>query len=111
MDQKEVIKVILHERKHQQLGAKVDTTHIKDIDDFTMGDALSAMQYNLDKCREFWYNGKAPNYPKAMHYIRKIAALCIQEGESRGMPMRPTEEINPSMISAMNEEWRRLNDG
>lgn len=61
------------------------------IEDFHLGDALSAMQYNLDKAREAWYSHSKPHVG-AMGYIRKIVALGVRMGLLNGIPPRLTNE-------------------
>ncbi len=57
------------------------------IKDFHVGDALSAIQYNLDKARDEWYNGSSP-HQESMEFIRKITAIGVKMGMVNGMPPR-----------------------
>jgi hypothetical protein len=57
------------------------------IADFHLGDALSAIRYNLSKAEEEWYKGAAP-HAASMKYLRKVAGLCVMMGEIHGMPER-----------------------
>ncbi len=57
------------------------------IENFRIGDALSAMQVNLAKAHAVWYADSAP-YQNTMTYLRKIAAICVNMGEQYGMPER-----------------------
>lgn len=61
------------------------------IEDFHVGDGLSAIQYNLDKAREEWYKNASP-HESAMSFIRKITAIGIKLGIANGMPMRETKQ-------------------
>lgn len=86
MKREQVYKVIDSERDFQEAGkAYQDHPHI--TEDFNLGDAISAIQVNLDLARTLWYNSRLP-WPSAMDYIRKIAGLCVQAGEQYGMPER-----------------------
>jgi hypothetical protein len=60
------------------------------IENFNLGDALSAMRYNLDKAQEAWYNNAHP-HQESMEYIRKITALGVRMGKEKGMPHREVE--------------------
>jgi hypothetical protein len=57
------------------------------IEDFHVGDALSAIRYNLNKAEDCWYIGSTP-HQDAITYLRKIAAICVNIGEKYGMPSR-----------------------
>lgn len=57
------------------------------IEDMHLGDALSAIQFNLDKARAVWYKGSAP-HTEAMVYLRKIGGLVVKMGERYGMMER-----------------------
>lgn len=86
MTRKEVYHSIDTEREYQELG-KTDVNQPHMIKDLHIGDAISAIQYNLDKAREEWYKGAVP-HTGAMTYLRKVAGLCVQAGEEYGMPER-----------------------
>ena len=85
MKREEVFKVISDERDYQELQKQNDNSHI--VEDFPLSSGLEAIRYNLEKANEAWYLGKDP-YPSAMDYIRKIAAICVQMGESYEIPTR-----------------------
>ena len=46
------------------------------IEDFHIGDTLSAIQYNLDNARREWYRGAVP-HTEAIEFLRKIAASAV----------------------------------
>lgn len=85
IDQSEIISAILQERHYQK--QQLNDPSRKDIIDLRMGEILSAITYNLHKAIEQWYKDSEP-YTETSHYLRKIAALCIQSGEKYGMPNR-----------------------
>ncbi len=82
----EVYDAVDSERKFQD-KMTADLTRPDMIEDFHLGDALSAIQYNLRKAEEAWYISAKP-HTDAMKYLRKIAALCVKQGEKEGMPKR-----------------------
>jgi hypothetical protein len=63
-----------------------DPSHPEMVD-IGLGDTMVAIQYNIDKAIEEWYREGAP-YPRAMNYMRKVAALAVRAGEKFGMPER-----------------------
>lgn len=85
MERNEVFDIISIERNYQENNKLNPQSHI--VEDFNLGDALSAIQYNLDIARSEWYGGKKPHL-NSMEYLRKIAAICVQMGEIYGMPER-----------------------
>jgi hypothetical protein len=85
--QRQVVYEAIDTERDYQEKMKADSKRPDIIEDFHVGDALSAIQYNLDLARVSWYQGSAP-HPLAMEYLRKIAGLCVQAGEVYGMPNR-----------------------
>jgi len=85
MERKEVYEAIDTERDYQQQGETKQDSHI--VEEFDIAHGLNAIQYNLDKAREIWYNGHEP-HQEAMDYFRKIAGICVNIGEKKGMPKR-----------------------
>jgi len=57
------------------------------IKDFHLGDALSAIQHNLNKAHETWYKGSDP-HTNTMELFRKISALCVAQMEKYGVDKR-----------------------
>lgn len=86
MDRVEVYKTIDGERAYQD-AATADPNRPDMIEDFHVGDALTAIRYNLAKAEEQWYKGAVP-HTDAMQYIRKIAGICVKLGETHEMPKR-----------------------
>jgi hypothetical protein len=87
MQREEVYKAIDTEREYQiKMTANPERPDM--IEDFHVGDALTAIQYNLNKAVDEWYKGSVP-HQDTIKYLRKIAALCVLCGESHGMPKRP----------------------
>lgn len=85
MERSEVYKAIDTERDYQEAGLKKEDSHI--VEEFDIAHGLNAIQYNLDKAREIWYNGHAP-HEETMDMLRKIAGICVNLGEKKGMPER-----------------------
>ena len=85
-----VYKVIDSERNYQENQKLINESHV--VEDFPLSSAMEAIRYNLDKANQAWYNEQKP-YPTAMEYIRKISAICVQMGESYGMPERDAELV------------------
>lgn len=86
MKRQEVYKIIDQERDYQdKLIADNRRKDIKPV--LTVGETISAIDYNLTEARGFWYHNSDPQ-KKSMEYIRKIAALCVQLAESYDMPER-----------------------
>jgi len=86
MTREEVYKVIDTERDFQEKMI-ADPTRPDMIQDLHVGDTITAIQYNLNKALEAWYKGSVP-HQYTMEFLRKIAALCVQAGETYGMPQR-----------------------
>jgi hypothetical protein len=89
MKREEVYAAIDSERDYQDAGLKKEDSHI--VEEFDIAHALNAIQYNLDKAREVWYNGHEP-HQDTMNYLRKIAGICVNIGEKKGMPKREVEQ-------------------
>jgi hypothetical protein len=89
MKREDVYKVIDTERDFQE-KLKADDSRPDMIPDLHVGDTLAAIQYNLNLAITVWYQGSAP-HQGAMEYLRKIAGLCVQAGETYEMPKRATK--------------------
>jgi len=88
MNRKDVYAAIDTERDFQIEMSK--NPHRPDmVSQLSMGDTITAIQFNLRKVTNAWYREAAP-YPCSMDFIRKIAALCVQAGENHGMAPRET---------------------
>lgn len=96
MDRNEVYESIDSERNYQEFQKQNKQSHV--VRDFPMGSAISAIEYNLNKVRDMWYNTTDPHMD-SMEYFRKIAAICVQMGERYGMPPRTD---NPKSIDNEN---------
>ncbi len=57
------------------------------LKDFHIGDALTAIDYNLHQAKILWYYDSAP-YTNTLDLLRKIAALIVKQGMKHGMPER-----------------------
>lgn len=84
--QEQVMEAVQTELDYQNKATQ-DPSQTHMIEDFHVGDSLSAMQYNLDKAREQWYKGSTP-HQGCMEFIRKITAIGIKMGMTNGMPHR-----------------------
>jgi len=82
---KRVYDAIDSERDFQEVNKANPDSHI--VEDFNLGDAISAIHVKLDIARGRWYSGVIP-HEKSMEELRKIAAICVQMGEKYGMPCR-----------------------
>jgi hypothetical protein len=59
------------------------------IEDFDIRAALTAIRVNLRKAEEAWYvDNPTTEYQPTMEYLRKIAGICVNQGEKYGMPDR-----------------------
>jgi len=86
MKREEVFKVISGERDYQD--AQVANPERPDmIEDFHVGDGMTAIQYNLDLAVMKWYTGAVP-HQDALEYLRKVAGIIVQLGEKYGLPER-----------------------
>ena len=81
----DVYAAIESERLYQLKKEDSDDSHI--VSSLNMGGILTAIQYNLTKAQETWYNEKEP-YSNTTELLRKIAALCVKAGEDYGMANR-----------------------
>lgn len=86
MERTKVYDIIDGEREYQDLMTR-NSDRPDMIEDFHLGDALSAIQFNLDVARKEWYTGAVP-HQDAMAYIRKIAAISVKMMEVHGAPER-----------------------
>ena len=86
MNFNEVIQVIGTERQYQELMEQEPDSHV--ITNFNLGDALLAIEFNLEKAKEAKYPNIDPEYKECMEYLRKVAAICVKMGEKYGMPKR-----------------------
>lgn len=86
MNREEVYKSIDTERTFQD-KLTADPSRPDMIEDFHVGDGLTAIDYNLRKAQEAWYVGAVP-HKDAMKYLRKIAGIIVKLGEVHGLPPR-----------------------
>lgn len=86
MERTQVYKALDSERDYQE-QTTADPNRPDMIEDFHLGDALTAIRYNLRKAEEAWYIGAVP-HQEAMKYVRKIGGICVKMGETLGMPER-----------------------
>ena len=86
MKREDVYKAIDSERNFQDRNIKaVDRPDT--IPDLHLGDTIAAIQYNLDKARDAWYNNAKP-HKESMGFLRKVCGLAVQIAEKQGMPER-----------------------
>lgn len=85
MFRNEVFDKISQERDYQERNQTNPKSHI--VEDFNLGDALTAIDYNLGLAKSSWYHNQTP-HRDAMEYMRKIAAICVSMGEKYEMPQR-----------------------
>lgn len=85
MERKEVYLAIDSERDYQIENTDSVGSHI--VSNFSMGDTLSAIKFNLDKAIQEWYKETSP-YHNTTDLLRKISGLCVQAGEKYGMKKR-----------------------
>lgn len=57
------------------------------IEDFHVGDGLSAIEHLVGEARREWYKGAAPHGP-AMDLLRKVAGVIVKLGETYRLPYR-----------------------
>lgn len=81
----DVFNIINTEREYQLKFEDKENSHI--VSSLNMGGILTAIQHNLNKAQNEWYNEKDP-YVKTSDFLRKIAALCVKAGEDYGMTER-----------------------
>jgi len=81
----EVFDIISKERDYQEANKTNEESHI--VEDFNLGDALTAIDYNSTLAKEAWYLNKTP-HTATMEYLRKIAAISVSMGEEYGMGRR-----------------------
>lgn len=86
MSREEVFGVLSNERDFQNQAVR-DPSRPDMIEDFHVGDGLTAINYNLRKAEEAWYKGAVP-HTEAMDYLRKVAGIIVQLGERYGIPER-----------------------
>lgn len=89
MKREKVYEAVDSERDFQD-RLSMDETRPDMIEDFHVGDAISAIEYNITKARKAWYFGSKP-HENAMKYMRKIAAIIVKQGEVNGMPFRDAD--------------------
>ena len=87
MTKEGVIRVILDERDYQDHEIAGERADMFVLD---MGSALSAIQHNVNKALEVWYKDDPLEgaYQNTLEYLRKVAALIVNQGEIHGMPRR-----------------------
>lgn len=86
MKREEVFDIVSGERDFQNLMV-AHPSRPDVIEDFHIGDGLTAINYNLRKAEEAWYKGAVP-HTEAMDYLRKVAGIIVQLGERYGIPER-----------------------
>lgn len=85
MERGNVFEIIDSEREHQEYNKVLADSHI--VDDFPLSAGMEAIRFNLEKAMKAWYVNQKP-YAEAMESIKKIAAICVQMGETYGMKPR-----------------------
>jgi hypothetical protein len=86
LTEEQVFNILSGERRFQKKMV-ADPSRPDMIEDFHVGDGLTAINYNLRKAEEAWYKGAVP-HKEAMEYLRKVAGIVVQLGERYGMPER-----------------------
>jgi hypothetical protein len=109
MTRQEVYTVIDSERDFQE-HAITDPRRPDMIEDLHVGDTISAIEYNLHWARIAWYKGAVP-HTEAMEFLRKIAALCVQAGETYGMPVREISIPPGTQNPLTREDWNDIANG
>lgn len=90
----EVVRAVKSERVFQDVMSGTDLRPDM-LETMSMGDLLGAIDVNINKAKNIWYN-EAPPYPETMNMLRKVAALAVKAGEQFGMPDRQLNLPNPS---------------
>jgi hypothetical protein len=88
MERNDVYNVVDTERDFQETysGTKARPDMLPEM---SMGDIISAMEYNMIEAKKIWYRDSPP-YQNTMEYIRKLLALGVKAGEQYGIPERKT---------------------
>ena len=88
MDRNVVYKALDTEREYQDEMIASDA-RADMVDNFSLGQAILAMEHLLAEARSFWYvDNPQENFQTTMHRIRKVAGVAVQMGEKYGMPDR-----------------------
>lgn len=88
MEQSQVLEAIIGEREFQAAQtARPDRPDM--VEDFDIAKALNAIRVNLRKAEDAWYkDNPEASYQDTMEFLRKIAGICVSQGERYGMPER-----------------------
>lgn len=87
MKREEVYKAIDSEREF--VDALIENENRHDMMRLKMGEALTAIRYNLNKAEEEYYTDSGfEKYQRTLEYLRKVAGLIVDQGEQNGMPSR-----------------------
>lgn len=88
MNRTDVYKVIDTEREYQ-IKETVNPDRPDMVEEFGLGQAMFAIQAIMNQAAQVWYKDTpVTQYENTMHYVRKIAGVCVQMGEKYGMPER-----------------------
>lgn len=87
MTREEVYRTIDSERDFVE--SLIEDPNRPDMNRLKMGEALTAIRYNLVKAEEEYYtDAPSYNYQRTLRYLRKIAGLIVDQGEQNNMPSR-----------------------
>ena len=85
MERKEVYSAIDSERNYQD---KMPDDRSIRKNNLSQAERLLLIQVCVDRASELWYKEAGETLVSVSEQFRKIAALCVQDGEQNGMPSR-----------------------
>ncbi len=85
MDRKDVYNAIDGERDYQDSMGPERTTQDSVL---SQAEMMSIMRVYIRDAEYIWYKNPGVSLPEVSDLFRKIAALCVQDGERNGMPSR-----------------------
>ena len=88
MKREQVYKALDTEREYQD-NATADDARSDMVDNFSLGQAILAMEELLLRARLEWYHDTPQdNYQNTMQQLRKVTGVGVMMGEKYGMPER-----------------------
>lgn len=93
MNRQEVHACLDSEREFQE-AMKKDPNRPNILQEMQMGSVLHAIEVNLARASDVWYE-EGPPYEKTAAFLRKIGALVLQAGETFGMKHRNIPKPEP----------------
>lgn len=95
MTRADVYKAIDTEREYQDALGQDRVRDPGNSRALSQGEALVLIRHYLRAAEDAWTKNPGESVVETSHVLRKIAAICVRDGEKYGMPYRLTRPSQP----------------